>query len=73
MKWLTGFCIFFLLLLLFILSLIGKQANFEFVPFLGQVSYFCSPTGVKYMIFHESKTAVPLYDTNGHVIICLDE
>jgi len=56
-----------------ILALLNQAAGFKFVPFLGNVSYFCSEQGVKYMVFHESKTAVVMYDTNGHVIICTNE
>ena len=62
------------LMLIFVLwagmSAFYGLVQFEYIPFLGNVQYFCSKSGVQYIYFEKAETLALHVDQDGKPIGC---
>lgn len=68
MKILFGFA-FFLLLWAGLASFYDLK-QYEYIPLLGNVQYFCSRSGVEYVYFEKAQTFALHVDKSGQPIEC---
>lgn len=69
MKTFLAFCVFVLLVWAGLSAFYGLN-QFEYIPFLGNVQYFCSRSGVQYIYFEKAQTLALHVDKLGKPIDC---
>lgn len=69
MKAFLAFCVVVLLAWAWLSAYYGLK-QFEYIPFLGNMQYFCSRSGVEYLYFDKAETVALHVDKSGKPIDC---